>query len=79
MEEEDKDDLFGFKEEVVREVGETGVESSYSTTSGGDDAEKERAKEAMRLQSEEQELTAILKGTSMTPTLRQHNIRDNKF
>ncbi|XP_059435220.1 small ribosomal subunit protein uS9m [Corylus avellana] len=62
VEEEDKDDLFGFKEEVVREVGETGVESSYSTTSGGDDAEKERAEEAMRLQREEQELTAILKG-----------------
>jgi len=76
VEEEDKDDVFGLKEE---EVGETGGESSTSTTSGGDDAEKERSEEASRLEREEQELTAILKGTSMTSTLFQHNLRDNNF
>lgn len=75
VEEEDKDGVFGLKEEV----SETGGESSTSTTSGGDDAEKERSEEASRLEREEQELTAILKGTSMTSTLCQHNLRDKFF
>lgn len=77
VDEEDKEDVFGLKEDIAREVGETGVESSTSTSSGADGAEKERIEEATRLQREEQELTAILKGTSLT--LCQHSLRDNRF
>lgn len=63
---EDKDDVFGLKEEKVgvRELGDTAGESSVSSTSGGgDDAEREKREEALRLEREKQELTAVLNGT----------------
>lgn len=65
---EDKDDVFGLKEEEVgvRELGDTAGESSVSSTSGGgggDDVEREKREEASRLlEREKQELTAVLKG-----------------
>lgn len=65
---EDKDDVFGLKEEEVgvRELGDTAGESSASSTSGGgggDDVEREKREEASRLlEREKQELTAVLKG-----------------
>ena len=65
---EDKDDVFGLKEEEVgvRELGDTTGESSVSSTAGGgggDDVEREKREEALRLEREKQELTAVLKGT----------------
>ncbi|KAK4571524.1 hypothetical protein RGQ29_030097 [Quercus rubra] len=64
---EDKDDVFGLKEEEVgvRELGDTTGESSVSSTGGGgggDDVEREKREEALRLEREKQELTAVLKG-----------------
>ena len=56
--EEDKDDVFGLKEEGVREIGESSV-----TGTSVDDVESERIEEANRLKREEQELTTLLKGT----------------
>ncbi|XP_030935187.1 30S ribosomal protein S9, mitochondrial isoform X1 [Quercus lobata] len=63
---EDKDDVFGLKEEEVgvRELGDTAGESSVSSTSGGgggDDVEREK-RAALMLEREKQELTAVLKG-----------------
>lgn len=55
--EEDKDDVFGLKEEGVREIDESSV-----TGTSVDDVESERIKEANRLKREEQELTTLLKG-----------------
>uniref|UniRef100_A0A2N9EYW9 30S ribosomal protein S9 n=1 Tax=Fagus sylvatica TaxID=28930 RepID=A0A2N9EYW9_FAGSY len=55
--EEDKDDVFGLKEEGVREIGESSV-----TGTSVDDVESERIEEANRLKREEQELTTLLKG-----------------
>lgn len=63
---EDKDDVFGLKEEEVgvRELGDTAGESSVSSTSGGgDDVEREKREEALRLEREKEELTSVLKGT----------------
>ncbi|KAK9994546.1 hypothetical protein SO802_024249 [Lithocarpus litseifolius] len=67
---EDKDDVFGLKEEEVgvRELRDTAGESSVSSTSGGggggggDDVERQKREEALRLEREKQELTVVLKG-----------------
>ncbi|KAM4068981.1 hypothetical protein ACB094_12G054600 [Castanea mollissima] len=65
--EEDKDDVFGLKEEEVgvRELGDTAGESSVSCTSGGgdgDDVERGKREAALILEREKQELTAVLNG-----------------
>lgn len=54
-------DLFSLEKEAVREFGDTGVESRSSV----DGAQKSR-EDAARLEREERELSAILKGKSMT-------------
>ncbi|KAL4595084.1 hypothetical protein ACB092_12G066600 [Castanea dentata] len=64
---EDKDDVFGLKEEEVgvRELGDTAGESSVSCTSGGgdgDDEERGKRMAALILEREKQELTAVLNG-----------------
>ncbi|KAF3949358.1 hypothetical protein CMV_024761 [Castanea mollissima] len=65
--EEDKDDVFGLKEEEVgvRELGDTAGESSVSCTSrggDGDDVERGKREAALILEREKQELTAVLNG-----------------
>ncbi|KAG7944975.1 hypothetical protein I3843_15G130200 [Carya illinoinensis] len=60
VEEESRDDVFDLKEEGVQgELGDTEVESSSSFDDGAD---RNRREEAMRLEREELELSAILKG-----------------
>ncbi|KAB1204864.1 30S ribosomal protein S9 [Morella rubra] len=57
VEEETMNDLFSLEKEAVREFGDTGVESRSSV----DGAQKSR-EDAARLEREERELSAILKG-----------------